>query len=49
METEDQVMMESVGGLKDSCKAAYMLIYTNQFVVSKAKATEPAMSIPVAL
>lgn len=35
METEDQVMIEAIGGQKESYKAAYMLIYTNQFVVSK--------------
>lgn len=38
MELEDVVMREAVGGQQDSNKAAYMLIYANQFVVSKAQA-----------
>jgi ubiquitin carboxyl-terminal hydrolase 25/28 len=36
MELEEVVMREAIGGQQDSNKAAYMLIYANQFVVSKA-------------
>ncbi len=48
METEEVVLQESIGGQKDSTKAAYMLIYTNQFVVSKSKGilSDPIKAIP---
>ena len=46
METEEVVLKESIGGQKDSSKAAYMLIYINQFVVSKSKKSDPIKAIP---
>jgi hypothetical protein len=46
MESEDVVMRESIGGQKGSFKSAYMLIYTNQFIVSKTKTTVVKNSIP---
>jgi hypothetical protein len=35
--TEDVVMHESIGGHKNSNKAAYMLIYINELIVTKCK------------
>ena len=32
MEAEEIVMEEAFGGQKNSCKAAYALIYTNSFI-----------------
>jgi ubiquitin carboxyl-terminal hydrolase 25/28 len=49
METEDVVMQESIGGLKDSYKAAYMLIYINDFIVTKCKTINPENSVPPTL
>ena len=46
IETEEVVLKESIGGQKDSSKAAYMLIYINQFVVSKSKKSDPIKAIP---
>jgi ubiquitin carboxyl-terminal hydrolase 25/28 len=46
MESEDVVMRESIGGQKGSFKSAYMLIYTNQFIVSKAKTINVKSYIP---
>jgi hypothetical protein len=46
MESEDVVMRESIGGQKNSFKSAYMLIYTNQFIVSKTKTINVKSFIP---
>lgn len=35
IESEDVVLKEALGGQKNSCKAAYMLVYVNEFVRSK--------------